>query len=878
MPAVSALPDSLLKLLRDLYTRDEFTSLVAHDEMLREIQHELPGPAESTNEFFTSAIQQVLMRRLFDDLHRAVLGTRPKHVEKINAVFRSLVAGEADERQMRQGAPKMSLTPSGIASTESELADEVGESASAVLLGERGPLRAFFMHTASPWAIVGLDTLVLPVGPTGAPGELARRYLATVPLSVTERISDAARIDGPVGPERPQLVTFTPDIPGPRSVFLASAYLHNTDRATLDGVQTAATSAFGEAKRRGLRRIAFPLLGTGGGGLNDRRVDVARRIIVAALAVLAGESLELYIVDQNPFSDEELAELRSVEATAAEVMTLGTGLEIQREASEKEGALDVAKYVEALTTLFTRAGKDFTFALFGPWGRGKTYLMNRTAKALREQHQYETVHFSAWAYPQTPVLWAHLYECVAERALSGSWPRRLGRSLRAALARRGPDGGIGGMFVALLGFGLGVLPFGVWFSVGKGAYTLFGLAGLFMIVRVARRGSELGRRLRNYLMLPRHDEQLGLQVVIGRDLKALLVGWIPDGPPVTRTQANLYFVLCLGVFAALFPWTYVEGSGTWWLGAVLAVAWLIVASALGGWTLYAGGSPRRVLLVVDDLDRCEPARMLEVIENLRLFIETQGVGERMHVAMLVDESVLELALLTKYRAYGALPGTSRQLLEESVEKLFLAYLRLPPLTGDDLVDVADKYFGELRRQHGAVSAATAFASATATAVVTPPRAGVVEAVVMTREALAPLFGSPVVEAVAAVAGAMVGVRRPAESRAPERERSRVDAFSFTSEEEQALRQELRTLVEERGGRVGPRTVRSILFRYQLARLLLERMGHRLGAAELAAALVGAHGNSTGFAKDGLAYRIVCQVCLSPEVEVVGRANAAEVGH
>ena len=119
-------------------------------------------------------------------------------------------------------------------------------------------------------------------------------------------------------------------------------------------------------------------------------------------------------------------------------------------------------------------------------------------------------------------------------------------------------------------------------------------------------------------------------------------------------------MMCVGVAAALFPWTYVQGSGTWWLGAGLAVAWLLAAATLGGLALYTGGSPRRVMLVVDDLDRCEPTRMLEVIENLRLFIETQGVGERMQAAMLVDETALRMALISKYRASGSMQGTARQ--------------------------------------------------------------------------------------------------------------------------------------------------------------------------------------------------------------------------
>lgn len=856
-------PERLLRLLRGLYSREDFLQVVSHDEVLQEIQYDLPGTTASANEFFHAAVEIIFRRNLLEELRRAVIQSRPMRKEEVNEVFYSWGDFRDGSLSPRLGGTSYSTDTNVDIHDENSLRRT--ENASLVMLGVQGALQVFFVHTVAPWAIDGLDALVLTVGPTGTPGELARSYMSMVPSSAVEQILASSRVNGGMRPEEPRAVRYRSDVPGPREVILVSAYPPHLRQATLDGAAAAAAAVFRWIKETSVRRLAFPLLGTGGGGLNEHRVAVAQRIIDAAKASMMKKPLELYIFDQGAFSADELTALRNVLTAATKELgeVLGKGLEIQREASKMEGALDVERYAGALTELFSRAGADFTFGLFGPWGRGKTYLMRRVAEGLQRDHRYETVRFSAWAYPQTPVLWAHLYECVAERALACSWWRGVGRSLRAGLARRGTEGGVVGIYVALLGFGLGVVSFGVWFSIAKGIYALVGLAGLFMLVRVARRGSEFGRRLRKYLMLPRYDEHLGLQAVIGRDLKALLVGWLPDSPPVSGGHAALLLLLCLGVTAGLFPWTYAPWSGTWWLGAGLAVLWLIVAITLGGLALASNGSPRRVLLVVDDLDRCEPSRMLEVIENLRLFIETQGVGERMQVAMLVDETALRLALISKYRGYGAEAGTGGQLLEESVEKLFLAYLRLPPLTGDDLTEVADKYFGELRRQQGRKGVASStLTEPNVPITVRPSLAGVAEgATAMATD----LDFSGAGKAVAAVVG---GDQRPAAqiAQAEVKVNSPIDVFTFSRDEEVVLRHELRALVELRGGRVGPRTVRSILFRYQLARLLLERVEQPFGVMELAAALVGAHGKAPVSSKEGPAYRIVCQVCLPSEDE------------
>lgn len=691
--------------------------------------------------------------------------------------------------------------------------------AEPVLLGEAGGVRLYFSWTSTPWDLAGLEVLVIPVGPTGLSGELAQSYLAATPLPAGEELLAAESTIGEVSPATPKFVRLSTSSASPPGLILVSAYPVKGDVATLEGVSLAATAMLSLAAKENIHVLAVPLIGAGGGGLGDNRVEVARRIIKAAILFAGRATFDVYIYDRYEFSGDDLNSLRDGVRGDARVVHLAWN------ASEAEGALKAPHYSAALATLFSRAGSDFSFGLFGPWGRGKTYLMDRVATQLTNSHNYEVVKFSAWAYPQTPVLWAYLYKCVAEQALAGGWRTHVARTLRAGLARRG----VGDLFLGLILFGIGALSLGIKFELVQLIYGFVGLAGFFTLARVAYQGSLLGRRLREYMALPGHDEHLGLQAVIGSDLRTLLEGWMPHKSPISCGMAALYFLLCGGVAAALFPWRSPWGSTTSWLGVGLVTLWLGASITLGYLALYYRKAPKRVLLVVDDLDRCEPSRMLEVIENLRLFIETQAVGERMQVAMLVDEKALALALATKYRDYGRGQDISAQLLEESVEKLFLVYLRLPPLMAEDLDELAEKYFAAIR--------------------------GV-------RSPIAPSLGSP--SGALAVTKATGGTSTPptggGDQKAPT-----PDTLTFSADEEIALRQEIRMLAKHRAGRVGPRTVRSIMFRYQLARLLLDAIGEDIGTAALAAALVRAHVASARDGDNGRARQIVDQVCLPTDV-------------
>ena len=109
---------------------------------------------------------------------------------------------------------------------------------------------------------------------------------------------------------------------------------------------------------------------------------------------------------------------RVAEAAAVGERLFGAGLNFVREAGDDELCLNVEDYATALAQLFSGADEgEFCLAVYGPWGRGKTFLMRRLDLALRAlDKEYRTITFSAWKYPSAPEVWVYLYEAFANGA------------------------------------------------------------------------------------------------------------------------------------------------------------------------------------------------------------------------------------------------------------------------------------------------------------------------------------------------------------------------------------------------------------------------------------------------------------------------------
>jgi hypothetical protein len=502
---------------------------------------------------------------------------------------------------------------------------------------------------------------------------------------------------------------------------------------------------------------------------------------------------------------------------------------LTRDVHPGEHCLRVDDYAQALAAVMQAARGEFCFAIFGHWGRGKTFLLQRLAAFLPQS--YRPVWFSAWKYRTRPEIWIHLYETIARASrVDGTWKSKP-RAVRAFLVRHGAWPVVVSLFaLAISILGLGVLP------------VLIGAVGLVTILK-AYAFVRWAAKLPPFLFsVPRHSDKLGMQATIGEDLTALLKGWMPS-------DATRQYSSGLPSRLWLFPYVLAVVSlvGAAWVGFHPGdFAWLklhpptevrwVAVTILGSlgvflpiWVVYAGRAPQQLALIIDDLDRCDPETMLELIESLKLLLEDPEVSARVQVFMLVDEDALHQAIANRYidvrrvETSNILDSQETQLaraVDETIEKLFVAHLRLPPLEKHELEELMAAYVRQpgLRAQLTPAQLAKVDADATATRV----RASTVS--------------EPSTEPDAAADPAKTAGRSQATDLAD---------LVFTSEERAVLRDAAAKMVVRDGRQVGPRAVRTFLVRYQLAKFLLARRDTSCSPQLLVQALLAPSGQYVG---------------------------------
>lgn len=587
-----------------------------------------------------------------------------------------------------------------------------------------------------------------------------------------------------------------------------------------------------------------------GDRIDPERISDARTAAIAFTLALIMDNRHAETVDGGPQDAVPLTLSPGSPGAANPLPGISIGwtknrdLQVSRDA--ETSCLRVDEYAKAISELFLKAHGEFCFGIFGHWGRGKTYLMKRVEATLhRASQKYRCVWFKAWKYPTTPNIWVHLYETLADAAEDGSWLDRRARTFRANIVRHG----LSPLLLGLLGLALMVLPLSAYLHLGTPARILMEAIGIVGVLRIGKllRGVQrtVAELSEKYLAEVRHSDRLGLQEVIGRDLTALLNGWIPmadeRSPSVGSNQAWLRrvprsiracLVACVCLVAAAVALTFwptsqeiwiemVRISMPRWLIWVLLPSWLVFAILVAVWVSRCGRTVNRIALFVDDLDRCQPAQLLRVIESLKLLLEEPAISDRIQVAFLVEEEILARTILQKYREIlpddeeHAAYYSERRIVQENIEKLIIAHLRLPPLSAVELEEILDSF------AHPRGTAPRADATATNKGEVSNPAPSASPSPNPTSTPLVP----------------------PVDPH-PRPQQDASEKFVYGAEEIEALRRALEILRQkERTALLGPRALRGFLLRYQFARLLLNIRGSEPTPERLAVALANAWGNS-----------------------------------
>ncbi|WP_353571239.1 P-loop NTPase fold protein [Candidatus Albibeggiatoa sp. nov. BB20] len=104
---------------------------------------------------------------------------------------------------------------------------------------------------------------------------------------------------------------------------------------------------------------------------------------------------------------------------------------------------------------------------------------------------------------------------------------------------------------------------------------------------------------------------------------------------------------------------------------------------LEAWIPDPKNSKKRILLIIDDIDRCSENKIIEIIDALRVMLDDDEIHKRLVIIACIDEIILERAIYLKYShlaQHSEKSADMDKLITEYIDKLFLIAIKLPELT------------------------------------------------------------------------------------------------------------------------------------------------------------------------------------------------------
>jgi len=302
--------------------------------------------------------------------------------------------------------------------------------------------------------------------------------------------------------------------------------------------------------------------------------------------------------------------------------------------SKKDDLLGFADYAETLAALIRGLdpGASLTIGVFGDWGSGKTTLLHLIDESLRGDH-VATVWVNVWQLGSEEALWNAFLQALLSK-VQDEMPTRRRLVFKARLLRRRAR----------------------WSALPQQA-VLYGWRALVAVAPlvVAR-------------LLPEEGGTVPVATVGGGLLSGALGLYLVARPFIEAVRQGVS--IDLGGLIKARPYQQRISQLDQFKAHFDDMVQVLV------------GRDGRLVVIIDDLDRCPPERLVGVLDALKVFVDSPGTA----YVLGLDRRIIEQAVQQKYRDYANRAGEAREYLEKIVQLPF----DLPPLTGERMETFVDK--------------------------------------------------------------------------------------------------------------------------------------------------------------------------------------------
>lgn len=291
-------------------------------------------------------------------------------------------------------------------------------------------------------------------------------------------------------------------------------------------------------------------------------------------------------------------------------------------------------YIKQLDKIAEHTNDKFCMlGIFGPWERDKTYFFNQiknrlekraTEKQSKKALKYKIVSFNAWKYQDTPAIWAYLYETIYREGLD-------------CLQRD-------------------------WFYIKqlwlKQRLRIISVIAIYCIVWVAywyiSECTNLSERIKSIM------QDLRMPLILSTALSGLFYSIIKN--PISIHEIIEKHFKRKSYRGLLGIQNDLEKDLE-----------LLIKSIVGN------TKNEQIILYVDDIDRCETAKILNVVNSLRLILENTEIQKRMIVICSIDANRFVEAYCSNKFGGNNYTEEQRKEAKEHLDKLFIFGIGLPSL-------------------------------------------------------------------------------------------------------------------------------------------------------------------------------------------------------
>ena len=336
--------------------------------------------------------------------------------------------------------------------------------------------------------------------------------------------------------------------------------------------------------------------------------------------------------------------------------------------------------IQAFRFLIKATPEEAFFAIFGHWGRGKTYVADKIALSLSKTHHI--VWFSSRKYPNVPECWAFLFEIILKEIRKSGYIEYFSSLVLFNIIKNG--------FASIFYTSI-ILFIGTIIGLINGLEIIFylpfyvGTTSMFLLLKFLFSGRlPVAEMAKLYGTPPSHREKLGLLEVLGDDVRLIIDAW--TGKTGGHRAIVLRVLISLILFGAIVPLVLIynlKPASEWKTPAILWSVWISFIVLTLSFAAFFPRSKKQVLLILDDLDRCPAEAALTVIKSISLLLSRHDKSSNIHAIALIDEVHLKRAVEARFSD----PDLKGQ-FQGYLEKAFAAYIRLPPMEAGEFKKAA----------------------------------------------------------------------------------------------------------------------------------------------------------------------------------------------